>query len=165
MPELKKLNNDAIPAALEKTEQYRRLNQPRLAESICQDILDIEPNSQAAIRMMVLVLTDQFNQRRNALVQAARETAGRLQTEYDRHYFAGIIAERQGKAALDSHFPGSKHDAYEWFHEAMNSYEKAETVRPEHNDDPILRWNTCVRQIERNKLEKRPADDFHPLLE
>ena len=45
MPELKRLHKDAIPAALEKAERYRLLNEPGEAESICLDILDVDPDS------------------------------------------------------------------------------------------------------------------------
>jgi len=39
MSELKSLSKEAIPAALEKAERYRLLNEPGEAESICLDIL------------------------------------------------------------------------------------------------------------------------------
>ena len=46
MPELKQLHKDAIPAALEKAEHYRLLNEPGEAESICLDILAVDPDNQ-----------------------------------------------------------------------------------------------------------------------
>ena len=165
MLELKKLHQNAIPAALAKVERYRLLTQPRLAESICQDILAIDENNQEANRLLVLVITDQFGQKTGALAKRARGVAAGLQSEYDRSYYAGIIAERLGKAALDSRVPGSNHDAYEWFHDAMEHYDQAETLQPEGNDDAILRWNTCARQIENQKLTERPEERFHPMLE
>ena len=36
---LKPLSHDAIPAALERAERYRLLNEPIDAESICEDVL------------------------------------------------------------------------------------------------------------------------------
>lgn len=51
---------EGIPEALQKAERYRLLNEPRLAESICQDILDIEPDNRKAIITMLLAITDQF---------------------------------------------------------------------------------------------------------
>jgi len=37
----------------------------------------------------------------------------------------------------------------------MELYEKAESVRrPDESDDAILRWNTCVRLIERYQLKE-----------
>ncbi len=47
----------------------------------------------------------------------------------------------------------------------MEHFEKAEKIRPSGNDDPILRWNTCVRLIERNKLEARPEEPVQTMLE
>jgi hypothetical protein len=43
MFELKPLHHEAIPAALEKANRYRLLNEPGAAESIYLDILAIEP--------------------------------------------------------------------------------------------------------------------------
>ena len=165
MLELKKLHQNAIPAALAKVERYRLLNQPHLAESICHDILAIDAKNQEGNRLLILVITDQFGLNSSGLAKRAREVASRLQSDYDRYYYSGIIAERPGKSALDSHTPGSNHDAYEWFHEAMELYDRAEDLHPEANDDAILRWNTCARQIENNKLSERPEEKFHPLLE
>tara|TARA_Y100000588_G_scaffold344753_1_gene391299 strand:+ start:2897 stop:3439 length:543 start_codon:yes stop_codon:yes gene_type:complete len=165
MPELKKLRQNAIPAALAKVERYRLLTQPRLAESICLDILQIDEKNQEANRLLILVITDQFGLNSSGLAKRAREIAAQLESEYDRSYYAGIIAERLGKAALDSQTPGSNHDAYEWFHEAMEYYDRAENLQPEGNDDAILRWNTCARQIENYRLTERPEEKFHPLLE
>ena len=42
--ELKPLSRDSVDTALEKAEHYRLLNQPRLAESICHDVLEVDPN-------------------------------------------------------------------------------------------------------------------------
>ena len=34
--------------------------------------------------------------------------------------------------------------------EAMQSFERAETVKPADNDDALLRWNACARLFERH---------------
>ena len=47
----------------------------------------------------------------------------------------------------------------------MEWYEKAEAIRPEDNDEAILRWNTCVRIMQHDKLKPRPDDDFQHMLE
>jgi hypothetical protein len=44
MFELKRLSDEAIPAALEKALRYRLLNEPAEAESICHDVLQIDPD-------------------------------------------------------------------------------------------------------------------------
>ena len=46
MSDLKALSREAIPAALEKAERYRLLNEPGEAESICLDILQADPENQ-----------------------------------------------------------------------------------------------------------------------
>src|SRR5262244_1472637 len=57
---LKVLSPAAIPAALERAERYRLLNEPTQAESICLDILEVDPESQPALILLLLSLTDQF---------------------------------------------------------------------------------------------------------
>jgi hypothetical protein len=58
--QLKPLSKNAIPAALVKAERYRLLNEPGEAESICLDVLQIDPGNQDALVMLILALTDQF---------------------------------------------------------------------------------------------------------
>ena len=60
MFELKRLSEDAIPAALEKALRYRLLNEPAEAESICHDVLNIDPQNQQALVLLLLALTDRF---------------------------------------------------------------------------------------------------------
>ena len=146
MYELKALSHTAIPAALAQAERYRLLNEPAEAESICLDILRIDPDHQDALVMMVLALTDQFPDGAHARVAAdAEKTLARIRDDYKRLYIMGIVRERRGKAVLRSHHPGSGRSAQEWLKEAMSCYERAEAIRPPDNDEAVLRWNTCAR--------------------
>ena len=54
--------------------------------------------------------------------------------------------------------------AAEWFREAMAWYEKAEAMRPPGNDEAILRWNTCVRMLERHARDPEPRE-YEPVLD
>lgn len=144
---LKRLRPEAIPAALEKAERYRLLNQPELAQSICEDILAVSPDHQEALITLILALTDRFSEPRPPSPRQARELLSRLQGDYERAYYAGLIAEREGLAWLRSDKPHATRHAYECLRQAMDFYEQAETLRPHNNDDAILRWNTCVRLL------------------
>src|SRR5437588_507742 len=73
MFELKTLTREAIPAALEKAVRYRLLNEPEQAESICEDVLRIDPENQEALATLVLALTDRLYGPRPASPHAARE--------------------------------------------------------------------------------------------
>jgi len=163
--ELKPLSKEAIPAALERAVRYRLLNEPSEAESICFDVLRVDPENQQALVILLLALTDQFGGGHAASVTRAQETLARLQTPYERAYYAGIIAERRAKAQLQIGSPASTGAAYEWLCEAMDWYEKAEGMRPEGNDEALLRWNACARLIMQNHLSPRPAEQFEPSLE
>jgi hypothetical protein len=163
--ELKPLSKEGIEAAHSKAEHYRLLNQPKLAESICLDILEIDPGNQKTLVVLLLALTDQFGQSSSKTAKHALDLASTLKDEYSRIYYTGIVHERQGSAALSSTTPGSDFDAYEWFREAMQFYDKAHAINKGENNDPILRWNTCARIIMESHLRERPDDDYQPLLE
>lgn len=147
MRELKALSEDAIDAALAKAERYRLLNEPGEAESICLDILAIDHTNQAAHIMLLLALTDQFGEVAGAH-DRARQELDDLQNDYDRCYYAGIIAERRAKTQLAR--GAASADVYEWLAEAMRAFEDADNRRPHGNDDARLRWNACVRFLERH---------------
>jgi hypothetical protein len=165
MFELKPLSRDAIPAALEKATRYRLLNEPAEAESICHDVLRIEPDHQQALVILLLALTDRFDGGYAAALTQAREILPRLRDEYERDYYAGIICERRAKAHLQQGNPGAGFDAYELLCEAMRYYEKAEAVRPPGNDDALLRWNACARIVMQNKLGPRKEELMEHQLE
>lgn len=162
---LKPLSKESVDAALGKAEHYRLLNQPRLAESICLDVLEIEPGNQKAKVVLLLALTDQFKQSSTKTSQQALQIANSLKDEYSKIYYTGIIHERRGAASLNSSSPGGDFDAYEWYREAMEFYEKADEINHGENNDPILRWNTCARIIMESHLSQRPSDDDPQMLE
>jgi len=155
MFELKRLSEDAIPAALEKALRYRLLNEPAEAESICHDVLEIDPENQEALILLLLALTDRFGKGYAVGVIQAQEVLSRLRSDYERAYYAGIICERRAKAQLRQGNPGSGHNAYEFLRDAMRWFEKAEELRPPRNDDALLHWNTCARIIMGNQLTPR----------
>ena len=164
MFELKKIHPDAVPQALERAHFYRLLNEPGAAESICLDVLEIEPENQQALVTLLVAITDRFTRGFAVGATQAKELLPRIKDEYQRAYYAGLICERQAKARLQQGGPGSSFDAYEWLCDAMAHYQQAETLRPAGNDDALLRWNACARMIMRNNLSARP-EGSEPYLE
>lgn len=167
MPSLKPISASGIPAALQKAERYRLLNDPTAAESICLDVLAVEPENQQACIILLLAITDQFVTGPASGEQRAREVLPRLRDEYKRTYYEGIIYERRAKAHLERNAPGAGEMAYDWFRKAMDLYERAEAIRPPGNDEAILRWNTCARILERRSehVHPRPQSEYEPSLE
>jgi len=165
MFELKKISAEGVSEAIEKAERYRLLNEPRLAESICLDILEVDPSNNKAIVTMLLAITDEFNSSSPADVSEARQLLPRLSSEYEQCYYGGIICERKGKSLLGKNIPEGVDMIYEWLLDAMELYEKAETLRPAGNDDALLRWNTCARLITRYRLKPRDEKYIEPELE
>jgi hypothetical protein len=159
MFELKPISSEAIDRSLAKVDRYRLLNEPREAESICRDILASVPNHQEALVGLLLSLTDQFGRQPSVRPVHAREVLEKLDHEYARAYYAGVISERWAKALLGSGDPEPV--AYECFVEAMGFFAKAQELSTEGNDDAILRWNACARIIAGNpKLRPRPDDEL-----
>jgi hypothetical protein len=152
MHEPKPISKDAIPAALAKAERYRLLNEPGEAESICLDVLQIERDNQDALVTLVLALTDQFPHEAGTsagLAARADSLVDRLTDRYEREYYKGIIRERRAKAALQRDSFHSSASALGWLQEALACFERAEALKPAHNDDAVLRWNACVRLMQR----------------
>ena len=146
----KPISKDAIPSALAKAERYRLLNEPGEAESICLDVLQIEPGNQDALVTLILALTDAFPQHgSHGMASRAEELARRLTDQYEQEYYAGIVHERRAKAALQRDSFHSTSSAVGWLHDALACFERAEALKPAHNDDAVLRWNACARLLQR----------------
>jgi hypothetical protein len=160
---LKPITHEGIPAALEKAERYRLLNDSAAAESICLDVLEVDPKNQAALISLLLSITDQFVEELSDGVRRAREVLPRITDEYERAYYTGIICERRARAQLHRGTLGSADVAVEWFREALTWYEKAERMRPAGNDESILRWNMCVRLLGRHERINTPGE-YEPVL-
>lgn len=165
MFELKRISREAIPAALEKAVRYRLLNEPLEAESICMDVLELEPGNRDALVTLLLALTDQFDRNVGERLRHAKDVLDRLDDDYSRLYYEGIICERLAKAHLRKGGPGAGHYAFSLLRKAMDLYEKAEELSPEHMDDPVLRWNTCARIVMRHPdVEPEPPSPRRPVM-
>jgi hypothetical protein len=164
---LKPISKEAIPRAVQKAERYRLINQSWAAESICRDILEIDPANQQVLVMLTLALTDQLAEGVHATVmRAVHETLPRITDPYQRAYYTGIASERSGQAQLHRGGMGSGAMAYDSLRDAMSWYEKAEAIRPAGNDDAILRWNTCARLISSHpQVAPHTETAYEPALE
>ena len=152
-PSLKTISKEGIPEALSKAERYRLLNEPGEAESICRDVMAVEPEHQGALRLLGLALTDQFVGGAADRHVEAESVFERLRDPYEKIYYAGIVQERRAKALLTA---GARpHTVTVLFEDAMACFEKAEQIRPKGNDAAILRWNRCVRLLQQH------ATDWH----
>jgi hypothetical protein len=163
---LKPISREAIPRAVQKAERYRLINQSWAAESICRDILEIDPTNQQVLVMFVLALTDQLADDHGRIMRVVRDTLPRISDGYQRAYYTGIASERSGQALMHRGGMGSEAMAYDALRDAMGWYERAEAIRPSGNDDAILRWNTCARLINGNsRLAPHTEPTYEPALE
>jgi len=143
---LKPISLEGVAEANSKAELYRLLNEPEEAESICHDVLAANPDNQAALRLLGLAITDQFTGRPEDRYADAESAFQRLTDPYERLYYLGILHERRAKAQLRA--GRAPHTLLVVLEEAMRCYESAEKIRPQGNDDAILRWNRCVRLMQ-----------------
>ena len=165
---LKAISRAGIAEALSKAEVYRYLNEPGEAESICRDILAVEPDNQPALRLLGLAITDQFGGGMSDRYAEAENVFRSLTNEYERIYHCGILHERKAKAQLKAgRLP---HTVLPIFEEAMRFFEDAERIRPSNNDDAILRWNRCVRLLQsrigsdwRKRMDEFDASEGPPV--
>ena len=162
---LKPIHRDGIPRAFEKAERYRLLNEPFESESICLDILAIEPAHQQALACLLLSLTDQFSHGAGQALERARALLPRLSGEYERAYYGAIISERFAKRKLRDAHPGARGLAFGHLQEAMALFQQAEKLAPPGNDDAVLRYNACVRMIDRHGLTAPQEVDREQPLE
>src|SRR4029077_9098758 len=120
--ELKPISTAAVPKAIKKAEQYRLINEPEQAESICLDILAAQPGDQYTITVLILPITAQSAREGSAGVRHANEYVTRLDDEYQRYYYGGLVLERQARAYLRR--GKSRVAAHDCFRDAMDHYEK-----------------------------------------
>jgi len=154
---LKPISHDAVPRALARAERYRLLNEPREAESICRDVLAVDPANQEALVFLILALTDLFSDVGSVAgattprPEDLRPLVAALTGQFEKLYYAGVIEERWAKALLESGYPHEM--VLKHLLAAMSSFEAAEPFAPSTNDDPILRYNACVRAIEAHGVQ------------
>jgi tetratricopeptide (TPR) repeat protein len=143
---IKRIHPAGIDAAVGKADKYRELNQPAEAESICRDVLAVDPDQQLALRILGLALSDQFGASTGTRFAEAQQVFARLRDPYERAFYGGLAYERQAKAQLMAGIPVASVRVL--FDQALARYAEAERLRPADNDDAILRWNSCVRALQ-----------------
>ncbi|HEV8610062.1 MAG TPA: hypothetical protein VGS98_08345 [Thermoanaerobaculia bacterium] len=159
MYQLKTISKEAIPEASAKADWYRLLNEPGEAESICRDVLAVDPHDQTALRLLGLAITDQFRGAPSDRRAEAEGTFQSLEDPYERLYYTGIARERFAKAQLAAGRP--PHTLIVLFEDALMWFERAEQIRPSGNDEAILRWNRCARILNGLSTSDREREHAH----
>ena len=146
---LKPISHDSVDGALAKAERYRLLNEPHEAESICRDILEIDPANRQARISLILALTDEIPRRTEGVCQSHGAVSS-LESAYDRAYYSGIAWERRAKAVVTTAAQDPAAISTSGLPRRC-CFRGSGAPRPAGNDDAILRWNTCVRFLESHK--------------
>jgi tetratricopeptide (TPR) repeat protein len=165
--QFKTISRNGIVEALAKVQHYRYLNQSEEAESICRDVLTVDPENQLALRLLGLTITDQFKGSVSDGFREAQSCFEKLASPYERSYYQGILHERRAKAQLRAGHLA--HSLMASFENAMRCFEEAEKIRPQGNDDALLRWNRCLRLMQSipdlaGESESFDASDAPPIF-
>ena len=145
-PKLKMISKNGIALAIAKSELYRYLSEPEETESICRDILEVEGDNQAALRILGLAISDQLSGGRLDRWPEAESVFQSLTDPYERFYYTGLLHERRAKAQVRAGQP--LRTLVPLIENAMLCFEQAEKIRPPGNDEALLRWNRCVRLLQ-----------------
>ena len=143
---LKTISQSGIAEAIAKAELYRYLNEPEEAESICRDILAVDPNHALGLRMLGLSMTDQFTGGAGDRYAEVEKMFQQLADPYERSYYTGLLCERRVKAQLRA--GRAPHTLLPLLERALQCFGEAERIHPPGNDDAILRWNRCIRLLQ-----------------
>lgn len=163
---LKRITREGIATALQKAHRYRVLNDSAAAESICLDVLAVDPQNEEALVMHVLTITDQFVAGRAEDLKRAESAVERLADAYKKWYYRGIVCERWAKGLIARNVPRGEQMAWDWVERAFEAYAAADKIKAPGNDEAILRWNACVRLLETHPaVRPRGAEDWAPVLE
>jgi hypothetical protein len=154
----KRISPGSIPDALKKADRYRLLGEPDEAESVCLDILKIDPTNQEGLIALILAISDQFKTERRSRIDVAQKYVAALTDEYQRRYYNAVVLEREAASHLGRETPPVL--VFLRFCEAMDAYEQAAAVQPPGDDSAALRWNACLRAIRRRQLKPGLEEEY-----
>ena len=155
---LKPISHDSVAGALAKAERYRLLNEPSEAESICRDILEIEPDNQQALINLILALTDQIPQDTRAFANAL-DTVSHLALALRPRLLRRHRVGAPGQGALpDAAVTARTATSTNGSSRPCSYSKKPSRSAAPGNDDAVLRWNACVRFLNHHR-ELAPAYD------
>jgi len=77
---------ESIPSTLKKAEWYRLLNESIEAENICLDILQVEPDNQETLIMLLLAYSDKFKAELYPAFNNAESVIERLRDDHSKVY-------------------------------------------------------------------------------
>ena len=96
---LKTISQDGVAEAISKAERYRFLNEPEESESICHDILAIDPENQTALRILGLAITDEFAGESSDRYSEAESIFLRLTDAYETTLLHGFVMRTPSQGA------------------------------------------------------------------
>ena len=156
--ELKTIEKADLDAALAAAQNSWSELRADNAESICLDILEADPGNQSALELLLRSRIELLKKGLPRGVAQAEELIPRLESDFDKAFFSGMLREGQARYLLEKRGRQSSNVAYSWFRQAMEDYEEALSKNPG-RIEPKLHWNACVRTIQSNPHCIPPPED------
>lgn len=118
-------------------------------ESICLDILSVEPQNAEALELLLRSRIELLKKGLPQSVARAQELLSSLATPFDQAFYSGMLREAQARYLLEKRGRSTSHVAYSWFRHAMDDFEASAAIEPS-RIEPKLRWNACLRTLKNN---------------
>jgi len=156
----------ASPKLSPKSTLNRYLNEPEESESICRDILAVDPKQQLGAPPARTFHHGQFTGCASDRYGEVEEIFQKLADPYERLYYTASsmnAAPKLGLASAKSRIRCFRSS------NAHCKIRRSRKIRPTGNDDAILRWNRCVRLLQtpsltwEEQLASFEADDAPPV--
>ena len=157
---LKPISHESVAGALAKAERYRLLDEPAEAESICRDILAIEPEQPARADRP----RSGAHRSDPARSQGLQPRPRYRRASCNRPTIAPTMRASPGSAAprpCTTPAPTAPATRLRMAGQSARPFRRSRTPAPAGNDDALLRWNTCVRFLARHR-ELVPASKEEP---
>ena len=156
--ELKTLEKADLDAALATAQASWSEMRADDVESICLDILEADPENQNALELLLRSRIELLKKGLPQGVAHAEELIPRLESDFDKAFFSGMLREGQARYLIEKRGKQSSNVAYSWFRHAMDNFEEA------HSKDPgrieaQLHWNACLRTLKNNPQCIPPPED------
>ncbi|MEE3327469.1 MAG: hypothetical protein VX252_09050 [Myxococcota bacterium] len=127
-------------------------------ESICLDILDLDPQNRSALELLLRSRIELLKKGLPQSVARAQELIPRLDSTFDQAFYSGMLREAQARYLLEKRGRETSRVAYSWFRHAMDDFEEASAIATD-RIEPKLRWNACLRTLKNNPQCVPPSDD------
>lgn len=146
---LKTFKSDDVEAAMAAARTCWAELQIEDTESICQDVLSLDPTNQEAVELLFRSRVSLLSKGLPRGVERAQELVPQFDGDFEKAFFSGLLRENQARYLLDRRGRQASSVAYNWFRHAMDDFEEANR-QDSTRIEATLHWNACLRTLQAN---------------